>query len=366
MRVLFSTIPLSGHFFPMVPLAWACRLAGHEVLVTTAENFVPTVARSGLPVVACGPAADGLDEAFVLAKGHELAERRYAHGKGFARVAARALPGMAAVMDSWRPDVVVSERAEHAGPVTAAARGIPVVELHWAVAELGEYRASAAVELGDLPTASAVLNPWPPSLRLSYSDGHRSMCNVDYNGDGRVPIWALRPADRPRVCVTFGTVLPQLYLDDAYELVVPVLETLARMNMEIVVAVDEKVAAGWPPLPKAVRHVGRLPLSEVLRTCDLVVHHGGQGTTLTALAASLPQLVLPTFDDQFDNAAAVVRAGAGICLPLADFTPAAIGEHCGELLAVPRYTEAATEVAGEMFAQLRPADVVPLLARLAS
>lgn len=49
MRVLFTTNPLSGHFFPLVPLAWACRLAGHEVLVATAENFVSTAARSFLP-----------------------------------------------------------------------------------------------------------------------------------------------------------------------------------------------------------------------------------------------------------------------------------------------------------------------------
>ncbi|WP_410655370.1 nucleotide disphospho-sugar-binding domain-containing protein [Amycolatopsis sp. lyj-112] len=366
MRVLFTTIPLSGHFFPLVPLAWACRLAGHEVLVATAESFVPTAARSGLPVVACGAAADGLDAVFAQARGHELAERRYAHGQGFASVASQAMPGMAAVVDSWRPDLVVSERAELAGPFAAAERGIPFVELHWAVAELAEYRAAAVDALGTLPVASGVLNPWPPSLRTPYSAGHWSMRNVDYNGDARVPAWALRAAARPRVCVTFGTVLPQLFVDDAFELVGPVLESLARLDVEIVVAVDEKVAAGWPRLPDAVRHVGRLPLSEVLRACDLAVHHGGQGTTLSALGAGLPQVVLPAFDDQFDNGAAVVRAGAGICLPLAALTPTAVGDHCGRLLATPRHAEAATRVADEIFAQRRPADVVTALTRLAS
>lgn len=364
MRVLFTTNPLSGHFFPLVPLAWACRLAGHEVLVATAENFVSTAARSGLPVVACGAVADGLDAAFALAKGHEPAQRRYAHGQGFARVASRARPGMAAVVDSWRPDVVVSERAEYTGPLTAAERGIPFVELHWAVAELAEYRAAAVDELGELPVPSGVLNPWPPSLRTPYSAGHWSMRNVDYNGDARVPVWALRGAGRPRVCVTFGTVLPQLYVDDAFDLVGPVLESLARLDVEIVVAVDEKVAAGWPRLPGAVRHVGRLPLSEVLRACDVAVHHGGQGTTLAALGAGMPQLVLPAFDDQFDNGAAVVRAGAGICLPLKELTPTAVGGYCGNLLAAPRYAEAAARVAGEILAQRRPSDVVTALTRL--
>ena len=372
MRILFTTIPLAGHFYPLVPLAWACRLAGHEVLVATAENFVSSAARSGLPVTACGPPADFLNTAFTATSAYDLAGRRYAHGQAFARVAKRALPAMRSLVESWRPNVVVSERAEFAGPIAAAANGIPFAELHWGVAELSEYRTAAADELdesesaGSLPVPALTLNPWPPTLRLPYATGHQNIRNVDYNGDAQVPTWMLRPGEKPRVCVTFGTVLPTVYMDDVTAIVLALLENLAAQGVEVAVAVDEKVAAGWPRLPDAVRHVGRMPLSEVMRTCVAAVHHGGQGTTLTALATNLPQLVLPTFDDQLDNAEAVRRAGAGLILHSEDVTAATVGEHCHRLLATARYADAATRVAAEMSAQPAPADIATILTDLAA
>jgi glycosyltransferase len=46
-----------------------------------------------------------------------------------------------------------------------------------------------------------------------------------------------------------------------------------------------------------------------------VVGHGGFGTTLAALAAGAPQVVVPLFSfDQFDNAARVAEVGAGVAL----------------------------------------------------
>ncbi|MEU0485051.1 glycosyl transferase, partial [Streptosporangium sp. NPDC006013] len=58
MRLLFTTAPLRGHFFPLVPLAWAARAVGHDVLVATTDGFAAVVARSGLPAASFGPATD--------------------------------------------------------------------------------------------------------------------------------------------------------------------------------------------------------------------------------------------------------------------------------------------------------------------
>ncbi|EHR52769.1 glycosyl transferase, UDP-glucuronosyltransferase [Saccharomonospora marina XMU15] len=372
MRILFTTQPLSGHFFPLVPLAWACRLAGHEVLVATAENFVSVATRAGLPVTACGPPADFLAEAFAATRHYSLADRRYAHGQAFARASEQALPELGKLVDSWRPDVVVCERAETAGPLVAAAGGIPFAELHWGVAELREYRIAATQVLGAagpgnaLPVPDWVINPWPPTLRLPYAASHQSIRSIDYNGDTPVPDWALRGEGPPRVCVTFGTVLPEAYLDDVSGVVRTLLENLARLGLTVVVAVDEKVVADWPRLPTSVSHVGRMPLSEVMRTCVAAVHHGGQGTTLTALAANLPQLVLPVFDDQFDNAEAVERSGAGMILHPQELTAAVIGDRCHRLLSTGRYADAATRVAHEMSVQPAPSEIAAGLARLAA
>jgi UDP:flavonoid glycosyltransferase YjiC (YdhE family) len=372
--MLFTTVPLAGHFYPLVPLAWAARSVGHEVLVGTSASFVPAVLRSGLPAAPTGPAIGVGDLALHGADVPDGAAKRYAHGTAFAGVAARNLAGVRSLVEAWQPDLVVSERAEFAGPLAAAAAGIPQVEFHWGVPPLPEYRAAAAArlrgelaELGrrSLPTPALVLDPWPASMRLPHAAGHRTVAGLPYSGDTEVPGWALAPRSVPRICVTIGTVVPRLGPDGGSGIVVPLLERLAGLGAELVVAVDDEIAAAWPALPAAVRHAGRLPLSHVLPAADLVVNHGGQGSTLTALHAGIPQLVLPQFDDQFDNADAVVRAGAGLRLLPDEATPDRVAALCAELLHAHRYRRAARALAAELRAAGSPADAATMLAALA-
>ncbi|MBS2040535.1 glycosyltransferase family 1 protein [bacterium] len=66
---------------------------------------------------------------------------------------------------------------------------------------------------------------------------------------------------------------------------------------------------------------GFAPLSPLLRRASVFLHHGGIGTSAEALAAGLPQLVLPLAHDQFDNARRLVRLGQARCLPLYRLTP---------------------------------------------
>lgn len=366
MRILVTTVGLPGHFFPLVPLAWACRSAGHEVLVAASVDFLSIAVRSGLPVTGCGPAADFVDLGGADAMSSGTVRRRRAHGRAFGRVAAGKLAGTASLIRSWRPDLVLSERAEFAGPVAARESGVPLAELHWGVARLDAYRTEAADVLGldALPEADLALNPWPPGLRPSYAAGHHSVRHVPYNGDSIVPEWVFEPRPRPRVCLTLGTLLPRLGAGGVTATVLPLLAELARLDVEIVVAIDDAVAAGWPELPAAVRHAGRMPLAEVLSACDVLVHHGGQGTSLTALAAGCPQLVLPHFDDQLDNADAVVASGAG--LRLDELTPRVVAKSCLRLLDSVRFGRAAAGVAAEIAAQPHPADVVGALEELAA
>ena len=69
-------------------------------------------------------------------------------------------------------------------------------------------------------------------------------------------------------------------------------------------------------LPSRVRHCSFAPFRQLLPLCGAVVHHGGIGTTAAALEAGCPQLVLPLAWDQPDNAARVVKLGAGLTLGL--------------------------------------------------
>ncbi|MFD6097536.1 hypothetical protein ACFWF4_14645, partial [Nocardiopsis flavescens] len=54
MRILFVSYAEKTHFQGMVPLAWALRAAGHEVVVASQPELMPTVASTGLPGVPLG------------------------------------------------------------------------------------------------------------------------------------------------------------------------------------------------------------------------------------------------------------------------------------------------------------------------
>ena len=96
-----------------------------------------------------------------------------------------------------------------------------------------------------------------------------------------------------------------------------------------------------------------------------VVCHGGSGTTLGALAARLPLVVVPLFADQPENARRVDAVGAGIAVspqPSAPpepirttFDPVATREAIEAVLGEPGFGRAARALAAEMHA-LPPTD----------
>ena len=46
--------------------------------------------------------------------------------------------------------------------------------------------------------------------------------------------------------------------------------------------------------------------------CDIVVSHGGSGTTIAGLTRGLPTVAVPMFADQTHNADRLVAAGVGL------------------------------------------------------
>lgn len=64
-------------------------------------------------------------------------------------------------------------------------------------------------------------------------------------------------------------------------------------------------------LPRDVLVADHLPFDRLLPQAAALIHHGGIGTTAAALAAGIPQLIVPFAFDQFDNAARAVQLGVG-------------------------------------------------------
>lgn len=80
---------------------------------------------------------------------------------------------------------------------------------------------------------------------------------------------------------------------------------------------------GWGGIEpvQGVETIGYVDHRLVFPRCRMVIHHGGAGTTHTALAAGVPTVVVPSFADQFFWAWRVEQTGTGVSLPLRRLTP---------------------------------------------
>ncbi len=105
-------------------------------------------------------------------------------------------------------------------------------------------------------------------------------------------------------------------------------------------------------LPTNVISSRYAPFSRLLPRSAAMVHHGGVGTTAQALAAGIPQVVMPLAHDQFDNAARVRRLGVGDTLLPSRFTGKALADKLDTLLTSRDVAEKCQAIA----ARLAPRD----------
>ena len=83
----------------------------------------------------------------------------------------------------------------------------------------------------------------------------------------------------------------------------------------------------------------RFDFSQLLPRARCFVHHGGQNSTMDALAYAVPQIVVPgRVFERIYNAESIERAGAGV--KLESFNPDALREACQRVTTSPSFTEA--------------------------
>ncbi|HEY6479644.1 MAG TPA: glycosyltransferase, partial [Streptosporangiaceae bacterium] len=104
--------------------------------------------------------------------------------------------------------------------------------------------------------------------------------------------------------------------------------------------------------------------ADVLPYCSAVLTHGGHGTVIKALAAGVPLVVAPLGRDQPDNAARVVRAGAGLRVSR-KASAADLRNALGRVLDGPGFRAAARRMAATLAAERDEGLVVDELERAA-
>jgi UDP:flavonoid glycosyltransferase YjiC (YdhE family) len=372
MRVLFTTWAWPSHYFPVVPLARALLEAGHEVRAASSPALAAVIAASGVPALKVGADVD------LPALAHAHGDPATAWTRGpypfdqYLAVAEAMVDDLVSVARTWRPDLVVYEPTAYAGPLAAGMVGVPAVRHLWGPDFTFAARriepailASLCRRLGldGVRTLGALtVDPCPPSMQIPGDYARQRMRFIPYNGVGAAPGWLPAPG-RPVVCVTWGTTLARL---GGYpHLVGATLTALDDMDVELVAAVSPYDRDLLGPLPQRVRVVESVPLHLLLPACAVLIHPGGPGTMLTAIAAGVPQLFLPCLPEQPFYAHRVVANGAGLALNPAKFTAEAVRQRVGELLSRPGLRRAAEGLRSEMARQPSSDDVIAALVDLA-
>jgi UDP:flavonoid glycosyltransferase YjiC (YdhE family) len=396
MRILFSTTAGAGHFGPLIPVAEVCARAGHEVAVAAPTGFHQAVTEAGFTHLPVGePPLERMREVFERVEGLPRAERsRLVLGGVFAGLDAQAaLPSLTKIMVDWRPDLMVREPFEFGSLVAAEAAGVPQLQVAIGMARLGlgvleiiEEPLADLSRMAGLPAArgrelvleATTLTSVPPSLDAGNLRAGGPLAETAAGNNGRV--WRFRHGspvgdgplpeawgdpDQPLIYVSYGSVtagmrpLVGLYgetLRVLADLPVRVLLTTGReLDPETLgdVPANTRVAEWWPQ-------------ADVMREATAVVGHGGFGTTMAAITAGLPQVVIPLFAfDQGINADRVAAAHAGIALSGGPQAVAALPEAVVQLLDDPAYRVSAEAIAAEIAALPDVAECLPLLEDLA-
>ncbi len=368
MRVLLSSTRGAGHFNPLVPIAEACRRRGHELLVAGPPSLADTVDEAGYPFWEfADPPADELGAVWSRVPTLSPDEQNeVVVGDIFGRLNTTAsLPRLREACEQWRPDVVVRDPSEFGSALAAEAHGTPharvgiglaateELALPLVASTLDELRASIGLPAdpnAETLRAAPYLTSFPASLEEPSAPAQPDTLRF------HDPAWDAAPSelpdwwagsDAPLVYVTFGSVAGGM------EMLAPVfraaIEAVGELPVRALLTVGREADPNaFGTTPPNVHVEAWVPQADVLAHATAVVCHGGSGSTLGALAAGLPVVVVPLFADQPYNARRVEAIGAGVAVvPDA----AAIREAVQRVLDDGSYGVAARDLAAELRAQ---------------
>jgi rhamnosyltransferase subunit B len=368
LNVLLPTLGSAGDVHPFIALGRALRARGHHATILTNPYFRESVEAEGLGFLPVGTIAQ-VESA--------IADPDLWHpGKGFEVVARRviipSIPEIFRLLERHADEdtVVAASSISFGARIAQEKLGLPTASVHlqpvvirslidhgkfgtlrisrsqpmwfkralfrfidWAAIDrllqrpLNDFRATLDLSpvgrilrrwihspqcvIGFFPDWFAPPQPdWPPNVHLvgfPLWDGGAGSSSTASRMSGAAREFL--DAGEPPVIVTPGSAASTMH--DYFEESVQAVRRLGLRAM-LITNFSGQLPTSLPP---GIEAFGYLPFSEVLPRAALVVHHGGVGTLAQAVKAGIPQLVVPSSHDQFDNAWRIDRLGLGRSLP---------------------------------------------------
>lgn len=362
MHILMSCVGSAGDVHPFIAIGQVLARRGHEVELVTSPHFAARIEAAGLTCTPVGTEAD-----FEHVVHHpDLWNPRTCFPVLWQAIAQRLVEAHGLLIARAQPGRTVLVGSTLALPVRLAqeTHRLPTAMVHLSPVCMWSAQAPAVLPgLGDL-------SGWPPALvRLIQAAVERGFIDrVVAPGFDRIrrdlglppvrrllshwinspervvcawPDWFCpKQTDWPAQAVTTGFArwsgaaaqslepalvdflnagpapigfTPGSAMAQGRDFFARALASSAALNQRalLITPYADQLPNSLPPHAHAVNYA---PFDALLPRLAALVHHGGIGTTAQALAAGLPQAVLPYAHDQFDNAARLAKRGVALRL----------------------------------------------------
>ncbi|WP_159458546.1 glycosyltransferase [Roseisalinus antarcticus] len=333
MRFVFTSTHLSGHLLPLLRYGQALRDRGQEVRFASTEAARPALEKAGLElfVVDEPPEEDtkAVWERLDAADAHGAL--LVAFGELFGGITPKAaMPRVMTLIEEWQPDLILRECAAPVGLVAAQKAGLKSArigimsdqfydthrDVYFSAIDRLRVEAGLSPDAGAGWAAEQAFTSFPEAVdRFALDDGQHEPLRVRPLGSAtkasaEMPAW--KPTDgRPLLYITLGTVSGRSErVRKTYLRALEAVSTLPVQALLTTGPIMQHEMLGT--IPDNVFVETFIPQAEVFEHASAVVNHGGSGTFIGALAAGLPQVVVPLFADQPANARALEASGAGI------------------------------------------------------
>lgn len=162
--------------------------------------------------------------------------------------------------------------------------------------------------------------------------------------------------------LSFGSMF-NLDVDRTTKVVAMLGEAIERAGVRGVIQAPEAVLRAAPPRA-SVHHISRAPHVHLFPRCSMIVHHGGAGTTQSALIAGRPSIVVPHAADQFYWGDVLHRRGAAVKpLSATALTPERLAARIREVGSRPELTTQAGTIGRALSAERGPERAAELVER---
>lgn len=400
-KIILSTLGSHGDIHPFIALGKALKMRGYAPVLATTDLYRDVAEREGLAFFAVRPGQHEVLQSLGLTI-EELARKTLADDTYLIRVIQTSLAAsyedLLSIVEG--ADLVLTHRIAYAAKCAAEKCSVPHVDI--ALSPMLFFSAHDPPFGGPAPFArnpSLVGRAWNRSLYSLIKTLARPYCRealkfraeIGLPANGDVPfledsvacagfglfsplLGAAQP-DFPNAAAIVGSTFhdggetapldieledfvaagePPLVMTlgsfaalDGAEILRGGVEAARRLHRRVVVIAgreDAKNFAHQAGPDVLVR--GYAPHSTVFSRAAVVMHHGGVGTAAQALRSGRPQLVIPFFADQPDNAGRIAHLGCARVLPRRNFTARRAETHLRALLERSDYAENAHRIAG--------------------